>query len=86
MEVYDNLISENYQSNSDFDNNEYNSSLMFSRYYAFFEEVGLEYRDVFKDIFAPSAETFPITNLNKYQYFIPGYGATTEIDSNDNVI
>lgn len=85
METYGNLISQNY-SNPDFDLDIYNSSKMFSRYYSFFEEVGIEYRDVFKDIFGPSAETFPITNLNKYQYFIPGYGATSEIDDNDNVI
>ncbi|BDV03723.1 MAG: hypothetical protein HPPSJP_4440 [Candidatus Hepatoplasma scabrum] len=76
MEIYGNLISENYN-NPDFDLNTYDSSQMFQYYYSFHEEVALEYRDVFKDIYGAYGETLPITNLNKYRFFIPAYGATT---------
>lgn len=77
MEVYGNLISQNY-TNPDFDSSIYNSQTgMFDYYYSFHEELALEYRDVFKDIYSAYGETLPITALNKYNFFIPAYGSET---------
>lgn len=77
MEIYGNLISQNY-TNPDFDTSIYNSqSGMFDYYYSFHEELALEYRDVFKDIYSAYGETLPITALNKDKFFIPAYGSET---------